>query len=294
MTDADHAIQHKLQHISAQLLHSRTVDCVIGYTTDPFRTHAIPTIIQHATDTHNLIWNETCIHNLTILLKTRKFHEPMHQAIISKGCDIRTIVVLLQEQQISRDNITIIAIDCTGMKDPAGNLMLKCNTCNDHRPSIYDYLIEHPSTKVTELNDKSPPASSPIHTIESLPRTQRLEFWKQQAQKCIRCYACREICPLCYCPECFTDQNLPQYIPAAPSLKGNFSWLLLRAFDLAGRCTGCMECDRVCPQQIPLHLLNMKIARDITTLFQYEPGATHLTKPLFNLVKDEDPDNEIL
>lgn len=292
MINAFRSMQLQLQQLATHLLQAGTVDCVIGYTIDPFQKHAIPAIIHNSTDTQQLVWNDTCVHNLTILLKTLN-KEPITPAIIAKGCDVRTIIVLLQEEQIIRENIIIIGMDCAGIKDTAGNVLIKCTNCKDHRPSTYDYLIENPSTSVTELNTKSP-VSTPFHTVASLPRNQRLSFWKQQAQKCIRCYACREICPLCYCPECFTDHNLPQYIPATPSLKGNFAWLLLRAFDVAGRCTGCMECDRACPQHIPLHLLNMKLANDITTLFQYEPGESPLTKPLFNLVNDEDTDHEIL
>jgi formate dehydrogenase subunit beta len=294
MTDTYLAMQRQLQQITANLLQSQAVDRVIGYTSDPVQKRAIPIIIHHPEDSQQLVWNDTCIHNLAVVLKTNKPQEALTQAIILKGCDVRTVLVLLQEEQISQENIVIIAIDCTGMKDTTGNLLLKCSRCTDHRPPRYDHLIENPSVNVNTLNSETSTASPSIHIVESLPRIQRLEFWKQQANKCIRCYACREICPLCYCPECFTDRNLPQYISATPSLKGNFSWLLLRAFDLAGRCTGCMECDRVCPQNIPLHLLNMNIANDIKALFQYEPGRTPITKPLFNLAKDEDPNKDIL
>jgi ferredoxin len=287
-------MQRKLQQITANLLQSKAVDRIIGYTADPIQRRAIPIIIQHPADAQKLVWNETCIHNLAVVLKTNNPQESLTQALILKGCDVRTVIVLLQEEQISQDNTIIIAIDCTGMTDTTGNLLLKCSICTDHRPQIYDHLIENPSVNVITLNSDASTESVPIHTVESLSRVQRLEFWKQQAKKCIRCYACREICPLCYCPECFTDRNLPQYISATPSLEGNFSWLLLHAFDLAGRCTGCMECDRVCPQNIPLHLLNTAVANDVKALFQYEPGRTPITKPLFNLAKDDDPNKEIL
>ncbi len=293
MTNMYHMMQCKLQQVTGHLLQTGTVDYVIGYTSDPLQPHATPIIIHNSNDTQQLVWNDTCTHNLTVLLKRHNIKEQLTPAIIVKGCDVRTLIVLLQEEQISRENIVIIGIDCAGIKDTAGNLLVKCANCTDHRPSIYDHLIDNPSIPVIELDTESA-VSTPFQAIESLPQSQRLSFWKQQAQKCIRCYACREICPLCYCPECFTDHNLPQYISATPSLKGNFAWLLLRAFDVAGRCTGCMECDRVCPQRIPLHYLNMKIANDISALFQFEPGDSPLTKPLFNLVKDEDSDHEIL
>ncbi len=294
MNEAYHTMQNQLQELTAHLLQSKTVDRVIGYITDPFHGRAIPAIIQHTTETQQLVWNETCLHNLAVTLKTSKHQESVTPAIIVKGCDLRTIIVLLQEGQIARENIVIIAVDCTGITDDAGNPLLKCSACTDHRPSIFDHLIENPTVNVAKFDSDSSSTYAPIRAFEALPLDQRLEFWKQQAQKCIRCYACRAICPLCYCPECFTDNNLPQYIPATPSLKGNFSWLLLRAFDVAGRCTGCMECDRVCPQHIPLHLLNTKIAKDIQALFQYEPGSSPSSKPLFNLTNETDPDKEIL
>jgi ferredoxin len=48
---------------------------------------------------------------------------------------------------------------------------------------------------------------------------------------------------------------------------------IVRAFHVAGRCTDCGECSRVCPQQIPLHLLNRKFIKDINTFYgEYQAG----------------------
>jgi formate dehydrogenase subunit beta len=68
----------------------------------------------------------------------------------------------------------------------------------------------------------------------------------------------------------------------------------MRAFDLAGRCTGCMECDRVCPVDIPLHLLNKKNAGVVATLFGYEAGRDPNEKPLLAVFSKEDPDEFII
>jgi Na+-translocating ferredoxin:NAD+ oxidoreductase RnfC subunit len=41
---------------------------------------------------------------------------------------------------------------------------------------------------------------------------------------------------------------------------------------LAGRCAGCAECERVCPMDIPLNLLNRKMAKELKELYEYEAG----------------------
>ena len=49
---------------------------------------------------------------------------------------------------------------------------------------------------------------------------------------------------------------------------------IIRAFHVAGRCTDCGECSRVCPQNIPLHLLNRKFIKDINAFYgEYQAGA---------------------
>ena len=49
---------------------------------------------------------------------------------------------------------------------------------------------------------------------------------------------------------------------------------ILRAFHVAGRCTDCGECSRVCPEHIPLHLLNRKFIKDIDELYgDYTAGT---------------------
>jgi Na+-translocating ferredoxin:NAD+ oxidoreductase RnfC subunit len=67
----------------------------------------------------------------------------------------------------------------------------------------------------------------------------------------------------------------------------------MRAFHLAGRCTGCAECERVCPMDIPLMLLNKKLEKEIKELFDYAPGINPKNKPLFAMYKPDDPEEDI-
>ncbi|MEE9509998.1 MAG: 4Fe-4S dicluster domain-containing protein, partial [Candidatus Bathyarchaeia archaeon] len=252
-----------------------------------------PVFIDCPEEVEKLVWNDRCIHNLASFLKKTIDDGEGRVAIVSKGCDVKSIVALLQEGQIVRDKIKVLGVDCSGQRDEKGNLLLKCKLCRDHRPLLYDSLIANERVDVREFDVDSVDYSE-VEDVEKMSVEERLRFWKEEAEKCIRCYACREVCPLCYCVECFTDQNLPQYVPSTPSIKGNFLWLLMRAFDLAGRCTGCMECDRVCPVDIPLHLLNRKAIKDVATLFGYEAGRNPSEKPLLAVFSEEDPDEIIM
>jgi formate dehydrogenase subunit beta len=282
----------EIMRISRRLLDAGEVDTVIGYEVE-VEGDVCPIFIDRPEETERLVWSEECVHNLTTFLKKPLTREGRRVAVISKGCDVRSIIALMQEGQIVREDLVIIGVDCSGQKDENGNLLLKCRNCRDHRPQLHDFLVVDAEVNVRGFDVEGADYSD-VEAAEEMPVERRLAFWKEEAEKCIRCYACREVCPLCYCVECFTDQNIPQYLPSSPSIQGNFLWLMMRAFDLAGRCTGCMECDRVCPVHIPLHLLNRKLVKDVDELFGYEAGRNPSDRPPLSIFSEEDPDEFIM
>ena len=101
---------------------------------------------------------------------------------------------------------------------------------------------------------------------------ERWAFWKEQFSRCIRCMACRQVCPFCYCEQCLCDKNRPQAVESSPRPAGNMAWHIVRAMHLAGRCAGCAECERSCPMDIPLNLLNRKMAQELKELYGHEAG----------------------
>ena len=111
-----------------------------------------------------------------------------------------------------------------------------------------------------------------IARLEALTPKERWAYWKEQFSKCIKCYACRQVCPFCFCEQCLCDRNKPQMVESTPRPAGNTAWHIVRAMHLAGRCAGCAECERVCPMDIPLNLLNRKMAKELKQLYDYEAG----------------------
>ena len=118
---------------------------------------------------------------------------------------------------------------------------------------------------------------------------ERRSFWMSQFVRCIRCYACRQACPGCYCfAQCFVEQLDPQWVGIRISPGENEVWHTIRAFHLAGRCISCNECERVCPVDIPLSLLNRKLEKEVLQLFGFRTGMSADAVPPFATFNKEE------
>ena len=113
-----------------------------------------------------------------------------------------------------------------------------------------------------------------VEKLEAMTPDERFAFWRGELSKCIRCNACRNVCPACSCDKCvFDNPNTGVHNKAAADDFEENMFHIIRAFHVAGRCTDCGECTRVCPQGIPLHLLNRKFIKDIDELYgDYQAG----------------------
>jgi Fe-S-cluster-containing hydrogenase component 2 len=127
----------------------------------------------------------------------------------------------------------------------------------------------------------------------ALSTEQRLDYWKNEFSRCIKCYACRQNCPMCYCDVCVADKNRPVRIDTSATLKGNFAWNILRAFHLAGRCVGCSACSTACPAGIDLDLLNLSLAKASEEHFNYRAGIERNIEPLIGTFSPEDQETFI-
>jgi len=126
---------------------------------------------------------------------------------------------------------------------------------------------------------------------------QRYAFWKAQLSKCIRCNACRNVCPACTCINCVFDNNASGIAGKANSDEFEEKlYHIVRAYHVAGRCTDCGECSRVCPQNIPLHLINRKFIKDINENYgEYQAGAeVNARNPLVNYTKTDVEASEVV
>ncbi|SHL03770.1 4Fe-4S dicluster domain-containing protein [Desulforamulus aeronauticus] len=309
----------KIREVAKQLLADQKVDLVVGFAQGTLPLRSTPYFARTPEQAENLIWSATCENNLANFVRKRTDKV----AVIAKGCDVRAIVALIKEGQINRENLTIIGVPCEGMvdrkqicqaigcqdilevTDQGAELSLKgknfektlakadvmfgsCKTCQYNTPVIFDELIgEALPAKEANYDD--------IAAFEALSAAERNAFIAKEMEKCIRCYACRQACPMCYCSECFVDCGAPAWIgKGAQSVDDNALFQTVRVLHLAGRCVDCGACERACPMGIKLSLLNRKMVKDVKGLFGAEAGVNLNDPPALNVHQFEDKEDFML
>lgn len=257
-----------------QFLNNKIVDLVIGNTKGT-NTRARVAFITNETDATNLIFDNTCVQNLMVYIHKNEIKKLNKIAIIANLATLRAYIQLYAEKQINNNKIIILHPENDGNVSEFTNYQ-----------EIEEYLSNNNDNFNTTIAER-------LDTILAMPNEKKWEFWIKEFSNCIKCYACRAACPLCYCSKCTVEDNQPQWIQPEPTNLGNLEWHILRAMHLAGRCISCGECSRACPVEIPLGLLSAHLNRDIYKIFGDKPGLKVDSKYTLSSFKNEDKEDFI-
>jgi ferredoxin len=292
--------QLKLQQKAKEILTDKTVNVVIGYGSPVERPCLM--LVTDPASVDQLIWNDRCVQNLAVYLRRKEVRELGKAAIVVKGCDAKSLAVLEMENQLDRDSLFVIGMECGGVRvvqldspnkasSETVTFAAKCLSCDVNQPPHCDFVIERGEQSAVQPD--SAKRYERLQNLMSMSVEERLEYWKSELSRCIKCYACRQSCPLCYCDVCVVDKNRPVRLDTSATLKGNFAWNILRAFHLTGRCVGCSACSDACPAGIDLDLLNLSLAKAAEEHFNYKSGLSRSANPLIGTFALEDQEEFI-
>ena len=310
-------MENELRQKAKELLESGGVKAVIGYEAGSMPFKSTPLFARTPEEAERLVWDPTCVNNLAVYLPATVKEGKV--AVVVKPCDVKSVVELAKEHQINLEDVTVMVVSCPGVLnlDALGELDLsdvrsiewhddgisaangagevtiprekafasKCLACEIGEPAIA-------SVKIGEQPARSPIVDSKVSVeeYEKMSPAERRAFWARQFERCIRCYGCRDVCPGCYCKECFVDKPAQMWVLRATDPTSNWFFHMTRAMHLAGRCIGCGECERACPMGIPLSLLGKKLEMDVEEMFDAKPGEDAEALPVFGSFEMEDPD----
>lgn len=291
------------------------VDLVLGWQAAYEPLRVMPAFVRKRDDLSRLIWNPLCAPNLCGYLAKppqKAIYGAKRIAVCVKGCDSRSLVALIQEGLLDRDRLLVVGLPCNGTIDPDALasartvpgpithvgfsadgmvelsstegveripveqvLARRCRRCRYPNPVLSDVMV---GDLVQKIPLEDPFAH--VRAVETQPLEARKAFWERELSRCLRCYACRNACPLCVCQDqCLAESRTPKWVTQKDEIREKFLFHMIHTLHLAGRCAECGECERVCPMRIPIGLLKEKTAEIAMDLWHYESGTDLSSRP---------------
>ena len=315
-------MRDQLVEKATQLLTDGTVTRVLGWKKGEFDYDVTPAVFADVEALKDFVFDDFCGANFSkyLIKETGKEGKVL---VFLKPCDTYSFNQLLTEHRFDREKVYAVGIPCDGMIDIAkvkavvgdGILSVKseadvtvetlydgtktlakndvlaerCVNCKSKKHVAYDELLGEDGDVLDSKRFDQ------VAELEAMTPDERYAFWQNELSKCIRCNACRDVCPACTCEKCvFGNPNSGVENKAPADSFEEKMFHIIRAFHVAGRCTDCGECSRVCPQNIPLHLLNRKFIKDINTFYgEYQAGEEVGSRaPLVNYTLDDVEPND--
>ena len=182
-------------------------------------------------------------------------------AFVCRGCDERAIFELIKRNQVDADAMVTVGITCS--EDQA-------RSCLCDRPYPSGFAIGEAVKGADPFED---PAVKALLEGDNYARMKR---WARILTRCVKCFGCRNSCPICVCDPCKLEGE--PWVKRGVVPTETLSFQLIRAFHLADTCVACGACQEACPAGIPLVTLQHSMRKALKENFGYESGLDSSTK----------------
>jgi len=316
-------IQDKIREAVRSLLREKRVDLVIAHEMGTLPLRATPCFATEPGDAERIVWDPSCSVNLAAFLQNRKGKV----GLVAKSCEARAALVMAAEHQFPRENLVILSAPCQGVVDvkkvqrrfggreilaakiEGDKIIFKGKDFQESLPLtqfLCDSCLEcrHPNPVLNPSRDVLVEEGSPVAPtqadaakiieLEKKTPDERWSYFVDQFKDCIGCNACREVCPICYCNECFADQTAPRWVGKSGDASDVLVFHLVRTLHMAGRCVDCGACSRACPMNIDVRMLTKKMEKDARELFAADPGMKEGEAEALATFSEKDPQEFIM
>jgi len=107
-------------------------------------------------------------------------------------------------------------------------------------------------------------------SLREMSTEEKFSYWLGEFSRCIKCYGCRNACPICYCKDCILEAD--RGIVAPGEIPPDVIFPMIRSVHVMDSCVNCGQCEDVCPMDLPLARLILMLNRELGNIFKNEPG----------------------
>jgi formate dehydrogenase subunit beta len=123
-------------------------------------------------------------------------------------------------------------------------------------------------------------------SLEQMSSDERFNYWFGQFSQCIKCYGCRDACPICYCKDCFLEADRGFISPG--EVPPDVMFPMIRITHVMDSCVNCGQCQDACTMELPLSRLIFLLSKKIDAIFKYEPGMDVTKLPPLRTVTEQE------